>query len=123
MFVRLDLGKCGSFTLLYVSAHQLPIRIHQLRGQSRSEREECEGLTCAGSSGSYKSEGFHHHFLANGTWSLHVHKQDSFEFVCRCTGATTHNCGVSPHNLGETKQNRLLLKRMVSAVGLLLINE
>jgi hypothetical protein len=39
MFVRLVLGECCSFTLLYVSALHLPIRILKLRGQSRSERE------------------------------------------------------------------------------------
>ena len=76
MFVRLDLGKCGSFTLLHVSALQLPIRIHQLRGQSRSEREGVRRANMRGFLRLYKSEGFHHHFLANGTWSLHVHKQD-----------------------------------------------
>ena len=83
--------------------------------------KECKGITCAGSSGSYKSEEFHHHFLANGTWSVHVQNQDSFcVFVHRGNDA---HCGLSPHNLGETKQNTAALERIVSVVGLLLINE
>jgi hypothetical protein len=73
---KISLGVCCSFTLLYVSALHLPIRILKLRGQTRSEREGCEGSSCAGSSGSYKAEGFLSHFLANGTRSNHVQNQD-----------------------------------------------
>jgi hypothetical protein len=45
MFVRLDLGKCDSFTLLYVSAHQLPFATFLSVASKGATSFSCQGKT------------------------------------------------------------------------------
>jgi hypothetical protein len=97
--------------------------IHQLRGQSRSERE---GVRRANKRGFLRLFGGIPSLSCkqNLEFTLHVHKQDSFEFVWRCTGATTHNqLRLFTSQPWWNEAESAALERMVSAVGLLLINE